>query len=245
MTNETAKWASDRAGAVADAQRPSGPTTGQPSAYRAAMSIRRVRRFASRAERTLAEMKPAVKCSVVVMFDRYQFAVAELQDRSLLLPSVLLHPDIFPEQDVTRIREQAAIYLEMRQWLSDGDSLRKNPVLLDVISRAVRGAEQPRGTQEGIEKKHFMRKDFEAKKENLWERLIRIRNRLAREIRTLRFIPPRCELRFPVLDIDAIQRIKRHPIVRRVGLTDMSPAAIRVVIAAAGKSSKTSIDAEL
>lgn len=244
MTNRTAGWASVKPDAtsesIAPAPAPPRPGPGQSPAGRTTMSIREIRRCASGAEQTLARINPAIACSVVVVFDRYQFAVHDLHEHSLMLPSVLLHPDIFPDQDTIRMRDEAGIYLEMREWLSDGDSLRKNPRLLDVISRIVRGAEQPRGTEERVEKKHFMRKEFEAKKENLWERLIHIRNRLAGNIKTLRFILPRCELRFRALDIDAIQRIKRHPIVQRVGLTDMSPASIRVVIAAAYKSRQTS-----
>jgi hypothetical protein len=44
------------------------------------------------------------------------------------------------------------------------------------------------------------------------------------------FHEPQCELRFYSLDMEKIQGLKTHPIVREIGKTDMSEASINVVI---------------
>ncbi len=49
-------------------------------------------------------------------------------------------------------------------------------------------------------------------------------------IETCEFYDPHCELRFYSLDMEKIQELKEHPIVRRIGKTDMSAASVRVVV---------------
>lgn len=44
------------------------------------------------------------------------------------------------------------------------------------------------------------------------------------------FHEPQCELRFDSLDMEKIQELKAHPIVKEIGKTDMSAASINVVI---------------
>lgn len=57
-----------------------------------------------------------------------------------------------------------------------------------------------------------------------------IRLHLQSELATAELHHPQCELRFYGLDIEAIQRMKEHPIVQDVGKTAMTAASIRVVI---------------
>lgn len=52
----------------------------------------------------------------------------------------------------------------------------------------------------------------------------------AKSIETFEFHEPQCELRFNSLDMARIQELKAHPVVQRIGKTDMSPASINVVI---------------
>jgi hypothetical protein len=49
-------------------------------------------------------------------------------------------------------------------------------------------------------------------------------------IETLGFHDPQFELRFYSLDMEKIQELKAHPIVQRIGKTDMSAASVNVVI---------------
>jgi hypothetical protein len=49
-------------------------------------------------------------------------------------------------------------------------------------------------------------------------------------IETLEFHEPQCELRFYSLDMEKIQELKAHPIVKRIGKTDRSAASINVVL---------------
>ena len=49
-------------------------------------------------------------------------------------------------------------------------------------------------------------------------------------IETYEFNEPQCELRFNSLDMEKIQELKEHPIVKEIGKTDMSAASINVVI---------------
>jgi hypothetical protein len=49
-------------------------------------------------------------------------------------------------------------------------------------------------------------------------------------IEKLQFCEPQCELRFFSLDMAKIQELKAHPIVQRIGKTDMSAASINIVI---------------
>ena len=54
--------------------------------------------------------------------------------------------------------------------------------------------------------------------------------RLREILLTAVFKTPQFELRFAELDMNAIQKIKNHPIVQKIGKTDGSRASIRVVI---------------
>ena len=49
-------------------------------------------------------------------------------------------------------------------------------------------------------------------------------------IETYEFHEPQCELRFNSLDMEKIQELKEHPIVKEIGKTDRSAASINVVI---------------
>jgi len=59
----------------------------------------------------------------------------------------------------------------------------------------------------------------------------RIRKNLSDSISKVNFKPAYCELRFTNLNITAIQQIKKHPLVQDIGLTNMSAADIRIVVA--------------
>jgi hypothetical protein len=49
-------------------------------------------------------------------------------------------------------------------------------------------------------------------------------------IETCEFYEPQCELRFYSLDMEKIQELKGHSIVRKIGKTDISEASINVVV---------------
>jgi hypothetical protein len=49
-------------------------------------------------------------------------------------------------------------------------------------------------------------------------------------IDTLQFCEPQCELRFYSLNMEKIQELKAHPIVKGIGKTDMSEASINIVV---------------
>jgi hypothetical protein len=69
-------------------------------------------------------------------------------------------------------------------------------------------------------------KDLKKMKSELAE----LTSSLSLVLKALDFVPAQFELRFYSLETEKIQQIKQHPLVQKIGKTDMSAASIRIVI---------------
>ena len=56
------------------------------------------------------------------------------------------------------------------------------------------------------------------------------RSQLIQNLSKMEFKSPQFELRFEEVDMDAIQKIKKHPAIIEIGKTDMSASSIRIVL---------------
>lgn len=136
----------------------------------------------------------------VVVFEAHQFMFSDIHEGNFFLSN----HDIFePEQP---------LIIECRKLLGEYE------IMMDKIDSEDKG---PFKNQS--EKKRKSMFELKYKSEG-------IRNQLIKNLKQAEFMKPQFELRFKVLDMNAIQEIKKHPIVQEAGKTDMSLVSIRIVI---------------
>lgn len=101
----------------------------------------------------------------------------------------------------------------------------KSPDLLieyKVLDRKIRSEEGQASKKKNKRKIKFLKE--------MVERRAGINDQLVEYLSKVEFKKPQAELRFKEVDMEAIQEIKKHPIVQEIGKTDMSRASIRIVI---------------
>ena len=72
--------------------------------------------------------------------------------------------------------------------------------------------------------------DNSKEKEKLFKEIGTVREQLKQILPKLEFLSFQCELRFNSMEMDEIDRIKKHPVVERIGRTSLSRASIKVVV---------------
>ncbi|HMD69656.1 MAG TPA: hypothetical protein VKF42_12300 [Chitinivibrionales bacterium] len=151
------------------------------------MLLCEIRKRAILAQKNLEEIKPHIKCYMVVSINGLQFIPSELTAGSLKLLDLLKHPKIFlPGQDLKKLMQVTDKIKHLKN--AKPDRPENGRLIHDLFANFETGIE------------------------------------------TCEFYEPQCELRFYSLDMKQIQKLKEHPIVRRIGKTEISAASIRVVV---------------
>jgi hypothetical protein len=212
------------------------------------MKLEKIRSNAIKAQKTLEEIKPGIKCYVVVVINNVQFMPNDLIKGSSGLLDLPKLPGIFqPKQNLEPARNAVLSIKQMEE---------KNEQLYTEISRKKSAAENKvwsryeflmlKAKQDGdtlrfsqlrdeckekrdeacLQETHKLNKELLESQASL----ARNRNNFETMIEKLDFFDARYELRFESLDMDKIQKLKQYPVVLAIGKTDMSPASINVVI---------------
>jgi hypothetical protein len=212
------------------------------------MKLEEIRERAGIARKVLEQIKPKLKCEMVVVFNNVQFSEHDIVKASAGLVKIAKTPDIFLPGQNMQLLNQAVLLMEQvggeierlgteiqrKETAAENKIWNQYEPLMNRAKREGNAMRLNQAVEECCQKREEVKPQASRKlKKELHDKkadIVKYRTDFETLLEGYEIHNANFELRFERLDMEKIQELKQHPAVLAVGKTDMSGASINVVI---------------